>query len=1500
VWSSAQTNTTQCIALGDIDGDGDLDLVCGNGLSANTLYRNTDGSLDSVPYWTSSVAENTWSVALGDIDGDGDLDLACGNNLARNSVYDNIGNIFSAAPVWSSSQENSTVSIGFGDIDGDGDLDLVCGNRGANTVYQNAGGSFLAVPMWTSSQSNACFSVVLGDVDGDGDLDLACGNYEEANTLYENTGSALSFMPVWTSDPANRTREVVLGDVDGDGDLDLASGNFGNRVTLFENTAGAFAGEPAWYSGEANETFAVTLGDVDGDGDLDLVCGNKDQENTLYENGGSTFSTAPVWRSDSTFATFGVALADLDGGGGLDLVCGNLQQRGTVYGHVGSSLSTAPVWYSDSTFYTFAVALGDIDGDGDADLVQGNSAGGVVLFENIGGTFTAKQVWTAGQFDNTRAVALGDIDGDGDLDLACGNYNRGATVYENTGGTFARFPIWTAAAAYPTFGAAFGDIDGDGDPDLVFANYNQSNMMYENIGGAFAHDPAWSSAPAYSSYTVSPVDADGDGDLDLLFGNKEHRITLYANIDGELTLSPVWSSDQIHAVRAAAVGDVDGDGDDDLVCGTQGGFNVLFEGTRNPPYGGDPLSPTDHIPNNGAFVRSAAVIEGGTNRKTVELVIADVEADRIWIIAEYQFAGERIWRPAETPGGINTFGPMIAPPDGAIFSFQWDITTVPFDRGDVVLRFRTVEIPTRVSTIRHAQSFTVHVGRIIPNRPEIASTADTLTFPTVTVGDTVHMDLVVSNRGTLDLTINGISPPSGEIQVDIALPLLLGPGESRAVPVILEPRLETEISGVIAIASDDPLTPIHTIEIVTDIRGLEISSKLLSSQDRLPLGEAVTVVIAPAPRVHVEQGYLHHRPTGSTAFNDSIPISPFEEDFVAVIPGEAVTEAGLEYFIRVENSGVFGSDPAGAPAVFHAREVTAPGGIATEPIPNAGLEFLAGRDIRVVVILPIGAEFLSGALHYRLGGSAAYTIDSLGLGDVFPQAMIPDSMTGARGIEYWVDVHTRSAHLFDPPLYPDRNPHYLRMAVQNFVESHVHSGGESAAAYRIMSIPLQFREDFSGTIEALLSDQAEFGSYDPLRWRAWTYLRDTGTYGELSDQSLAALFRPEPGRAFWLICAVDHRITTAPIPGLSTAAHVPFGISLPAGSWSMVGHPYAFSVHWDSVLVNGLRMSEAVGVLIEPPLEWSGGFYSTAAVLEPFEGYWVFNRTDEAVTLRIPPEEMVGTAMPRSPAAEGFDGWRISIRVESEGTRDDPLTVGASTSADRGIDPFDRVKPPPAPLRPFSAYVLDEGAGSRYFRYAEDIRNGRSGSDCRGEVWELDIMKRYSSEGGRDEVTIAVDDAQDLPEGMRIALVDRALARAVDLRPGSPHSCYCGIRGYVTDPADARFSLIVGTEAYIAEETARQITLPVYTAVHQNYPNPFNPSTVIRYDVSRAGPVSLRIYDVSGALVKVLEAAVHVPGGYEVGWDGTNDRGERVATGVYFYRFATPEYRETRKMVLMR
>ncbi|MCK4776410.1 MAG: T9SS type A sorting domain-containing protein, partial [Candidatus Krumholzibacteria bacterium] len=105
--------------------------------------------------------------------------------------------------------------------------------------------------------------------------------------------------------------------------------------------------------------------------------------------------------------------------------------------------------------------------------------------------------------------------------------------------------------------------------------------------------------------------------------------------------------------------------------------------------------------------------------------------------------------------------------------------------------------------------------------------------------------------------------------------------------------------------------------------------------------------------------------------------------------------------------------------------------------------------------------------------------------------------------------------------------------------------------------------------------------------------------------------------------------------------------------------------------------------------------------------------------------------------------------------------------------------------------------------------------------------------------------------------------------------------------------------------TTGEIYVPVTAgSLSQNYPNPFNPTTQITYYLPEGGlgpvTVSLVVYDVRGARVRTLVDATSTGGKYTVEWDGRNDHGQSVGSGVYFYRLVGQNFTRTRKMLLLK
>jgi hypothetical protein len=615
---TGDTHSTMAVAVNDLDGDGDADLVAGNYGQVNRLYLN-NGSAD--PFGgvsgsdISSDTGNTASLALGDLDGDGDLDLVAGNINQPNRLYLNNGTADPFAGVTGmdiSSDVRQTYAIALGDMDNDGDLDVVAGNdTSTNRLYLNNGSAdpFNGVSGTNiTSDTYQARAIAMADMDWDGDLDLVTGNSDQANRLYLNNGTADPFAGINgtnISSDVHNTNAIAIGDMNGDGYADVVAGNIGqtNRLYLNNTSPDPFNGVSGSDIGsESDESYAIALADVESDGDLDVVAGNYNQPHRLYLNDGSASPfSGPATRNVTSdlYLTRFILFADMDGDGDPDLLSGNWGQANRLYLNTGTlNLFNGAARTELPVVNTHAVVYGDVDGDGDLDLVTGNYHDNPHLFLNNGTSTpfsSVSAVDIGSDIRYTLSVALGDLDGDGDLDLVTGNDGQANRLYLNNGtidpfGSVSGTDI--SSDTGDTNAIALGDLDRDGDLDLVAGNYGQTNRLYLNNGTG---DPFLGvsgtdiSSDPFNTRALALGDLDNDGDLDLVTGEMSQMNRVYLNNGTAApfdSVSGLNAGSDFDSTTSLALGDLDGDSDLDLVVGNHNSFHpnrlYLNSGTMDP------------------------------------------------------------------------------------------------------------------------------------------------------------------------------------------------------------------------------------------------------------------------------------------------------------------------------------------------------------------------------------------------------------------------------------------------------------------------------------------------------------------------------------------------------------------------------------------------------------------------------------------------------------------------------------------------------------------------------------------------------------------------------------------------------------------------------------------------------------------------------------------------------------------------------------------------------
>ena len=333
------------VTVGDVDGDGDLDLLTAN-FRGGVSVRLNDGRGIFSGGQEVSANGNVRSVTVGDVDGDGDLDFVApdyGDGTGTVvSVRLNAGNgTFSNGP-------NVAVGTGcygaaLGDVDGDGDLDLLTANgSGGVSVRLNSGSGTFSGSQHVPVGSNPHI-LALGDLDADGDLDFVTANSNSANVSVRLNDGSGTFGVGQNIATGGVPFSIALGDVDGDNDLDVLTADPAGMLRVRRNNgAGLYSGgQDIPVNGTGNSAFSAVLGDVDGDGDLDLLASNANNGGpgtvlVRLNNGSGTFSGSQdvsVGRS-----AMSVAVGDVDGDGDLDLLAANGNQSTVSVRLNGSSI----------------------------------------------------------------------------------------------------------------------------------------------------------------------------------------------------------------------------------------------------------------------------------------------------------------------------------------------------------------------------------------------------------------------------------------------------------------------------------------------------------------------------------------------------------------------------------------------------------------------------------------------------------------------------------------------------------------------------------------------------------------------------------------------------------------------------------------------------------------------------------------------------------------------------------------------------------------------------------------------------------------------------------------------------------------------------------------------------------------------------------------------------------------------------------------------------------
>jgi hypothetical protein len=590
------------LAVGDFNGDGDLDIAFNNGnKGVVVLLGKADGTFQAPV--TYSAGPLPVSLATADLNGDGKLDLVVANNHFAEILLGNGDGTFQPAV----QGPDTAGQILLADVNNDGKLDLI---SGLGVALGNGNGTFQAeVPYPTSAGG---LSVAAIDLNGDGKLDviLSLSSDHSIGVLLGNGNG--TFQPPSQYLVADQPRSLVAGKFGSIQSPGIAvtdvsalatngSSNPGVEVAL-SNSNGALLAPPVTV-GNGGGSFAAAVGDLNGDGKLDVLVTNGVDLTAQFGNGDFTFQP-PTPVLSSNLGAGAMAIGDLNGDKQQDIVVvtgtGSTSSSVAVLLNTGSGTFASPVLYPLPEPVNCTIALGDFNGDHKLDIAISScnkTSSLEILLNNGDGTFkAATETEVVNISQSQQSFALGDFNGDGKLDIATITYTSEdvsqITIFPGKGdGTFSAPVNYPAPTLSGYIRSA--DFNGDGKLDLVAGGSNiygsYVSVLLNNGSGAFS-DPVNSPAGSGPSYlTVGDFNHDGKQDIATI-NSAGFPLISVLNGNGDGTFQPFTSvlADSNQARTAVFAGDFNGDNKLDLLTiGTpENGYYTLANVEVIPNMGG--------------------------------------------------------------------------------------------------------------------------------------------------------------------------------------------------------------------------------------------------------------------------------------------------------------------------------------------------------------------------------------------------------------------------------------------------------------------------------------------------------------------------------------------------------------------------------------------------------------------------------------------------------------------------------------------------------------------------------------------------------------------------------------------------------------------------------------------------------------------------------------------------------------------------------------------------